>query len=261
MLNAMKLGLPLKGLTLLLSLSLFSAPLSAQIKKYQEQFSNLSPAEQKKFSEALVKSTQLLSEKRFFETLHAIAPANKTIPNHPSIRIIKASIDVQLRNFEEAEAQFLSLHEEFEDNLSTAFNLGEMYFVQSKWEKALQYFKVSNSLAVGSDQSTFYYLIEFKKFICYIKLNQQANAEEIARKYDYLTDSPIHYYIEFITSLEKGDIQEAIASRARAIRIFSNKPSDIKVFDDSLAETNYLKLATEKIVEYSLEDSTTEGNN
>jgi len=226
----------LTGFTLLLSSSF-----AVGFKKYNELFKNLSPSDQKKFTESLNKGQKLASEKRMFEALDALAVAEKIIPNHPSIRLTDASIEVHFRNFAAAEKIYQGLYNEDPDNIVVLFNLGEMQFVQGKWKFAVERFEDSVAKTYTVKKEPIYYIAEYKAYICYRKLGNETKAQAIADKYDYKTDDPIYYYIQVEKALSNGDKETASRYQQRAARIFGRSAGLLFPYVDSLEESGYLE--------------------
>ena len=83
-------------------------------------------------------------------------------------------------------------------------------------------------------------LVEFKILLCKKKLGKKDEVKVLAEKYDYLDDSPYHYYAMAALAYDAEKLVEAEQWLARAGRIFRD-PNVIAPWQDTLVEYGYIK--------------------
>ena len=233
----MKTGLSLITIALALVFSLSS--ISAKTKlSFQEQLENLSPSERKSFNEHIAEAKRMQDEKRIFESLDSLAKAESMVQKHPYIMQLQAAADIEYRQFDKAEAIYKELNQMAPKNPSFIFNLGEMHFVQSKWQNAKKQFEEILEIGKHTKTSPLYYLTEYKVYICNIKLGNKTAAEEHESKYDYTVDSPIYYCTEYIQAFLENDTIEATKWLERANKVFG--ASAMTSWIDTLQESGYI---------------------
>ncbi len=233
----MKTGLSLITIALALAFSLSS--ISAEIElSFQEQLENLSPSERKSFNEHIAEAKRMQAEKRIFESLDAIAKADQMVQKHPVVMQLQAATDVEYRQFDKAEATYKELNQLFPKVHSFIFNLGEMHFVQSKWQNAKNRFEEILEVGKHAKTTPLYYLTEYKVYICNIKLGNKTAVEEHESKYDYTVDSPIYYCTEYIQAFLANDTIEATKWIERANNVFG--ASAMTSWIDSIQESGLI---------------------
>ena len=76
--------------------------------------------------------------------------------------------------------------------------------------------------------------------LCMKKLGMDAEAAALADKYDFLDDSPFHYFAQAALAYDKKDLIKAEEWLAIAGRIFQD-PNVIAPWQDTLVEYGYIK--------------------
>jgi tetratricopeptide (TPR) repeat protein len=206
----------------------------------QKAFSNLPEERRKEFIKHLEEATRLFQQKRIFETIDQLDKADAIFPNSPEVLNIRGSCLVEFRAFDKAIAAFKEALKLSPDNPSIEFNIGEVYFVSKQWQEAHDVFsKVLGSLD-KPEHLALSRLTEFKILLCKNKLGQKDEVLELAEKYDFLDDSPYHYYAKAALAYEANDLIKAEEWLAIASRIFQD-PNIIAPWQDTLVEYGYIK--------------------
>jgi tetratricopeptide (TPR) repeat protein len=239
--------------TALFSLLLLINPLSAQVQApaagpkpaadallpNQQAFLNLPEEKRKDFIKHFSEANRVFQQKRIFETLDELEKASAIFKDSPEIHNLRGSCFVEMRSFDKALAEFDKAAALSKNNPSIEFNIGEVYFVTKQWQKALDVFeKVMKALppqniALGR-------LVEFKKLLCLKKLDRKDEVTILAEKYDFLDDSPFHYYAKAALAYDNNDLVKAEEWLATASRIFQD-PNVLAPWQDTLVEYGYIK--------------------
>lgn len=228
--------------TLCASLLLLLAP-AQTIKEHQSQLNDLSPTQKKQFFDSLKESEKLLQEKRIFDAIHSLEDARKLLPNNPYVTRLRANTYIEIRMFDTSRALYQELLDYNPKKPSLLFNLGEMDFVEHKWKESLEYFTQARSYNAGRNLG-FTDLLAFKIYICNKKLGNKDMINEAESAYDYTSDTPLYYYINFVKYKETGDKEEAMKWAQRATNIFG--PKALAPWNDTITEAGFLDEVAEK---------------
>lgn len=239
-------------LTALLSSLILLTPLAAQnepapaakapdqaLLPNQQAFLNLPKEKRDEFIKHLGEATRIFQQKRIFETLEELEKAAAIFKDSPEIHNLRGSCYVEMRSFDKALAEFDKAAAFSKDNPSIGFNIGEVYFVTKEWQKALDIFQQimkqlpPENLSLGR-------LVEFKILLCMKKLGKDNEATILAEKYDFLDDSPFHYYAKAALAYDQNDLIKAEEWLATAGRIFRD-PNVLAPWQDTLVEYGYIK--------------------
>ena len=206
---------------------------------YQKAFTNLPLQKRTEFIKHQREAARLFSEKRVIESLDALVLAERVFDQSPELHNLRGSCYVELRAFEKSLASFRKALEISGGNPSILFNVGEVYFVTQKWQQAHDNFEAllknlpKENVGLGR-------ITEFKLMLCKLKLDKEQEAMALAEKYDFLDDSPYHYFAKATLAYEKDDLEEAEQWIARAGRIFRN-PAILAPWHDTMVEYGYIK--------------------
>jgi len=205
----------------------------------QKAFLNLPEERRKEFMQHIQEAMRLFEQKRIFETLDEVEKAAKIFDKSAEVLNIRGSCYVEMRAFDKALADYLKAAEISPNNPSIEFNIAEVYFVTKEWQKSHDRF--SEILKGIPDQNiALSRLVEFKILLCKKKLGQKDEAMILANKFDFLDDSPFHYYAKAAIAYDDGDLVKAEEWLAIASRIFRD-PNVIAPWQDTLVEFGYIK--------------------
>lgn len=216
-----------------------AAPAQAKLLPHQQAFLNLPEEKRKEFIALFQEANKLFQEKRIFETLDRLAKAEKIFQDSPEIKNLQGSCYVEIRAFDKALAHFNEAMKISGKTPTLAFNISEVHFVTKDYRKALEGFEEvlrmlpPNNIGMGR-------IVEFKILICKNKLGMNDDVKILAGKYDYLDDSPFHYYAQAVLAYDAGNDVEAEQSIGRATRIFQD-PALLSAWQDTMIESGYVK--------------------
>ena len=214
------------------------SPVQSDLQTNQKDFLNLSEEDRTKFTEHLSEASRLFQQKRIFECLDEISDAEAIFSQSAELLNLRGSCYVEMRAFDKAMVALSEALKISPNNDSIQFNIGEVYFVTKEWQKAHDIFKEilpkipTNNISLSR-------FVEFKIFLCKLKLNQNDEITILAQKYDFLDDSPYHYFAQATLAYEKKNIVEAEEWLGRASRIFQD-PRIIAPWRDTFVEFGYI---------------------
>jgi Tfp pilus assembly protein PilF len=205
----------------------------------QKEFLNLPEATRKEFFKHLGEANRLFQEKRVFETLDVLDKATRIFADSPEILNLRGSCYVEMRAFDKAIADFNKALQLSKSNPSVEFNIGEVYFVTKEWQKCSDLFERILK-DIPKEQMALGRLVEFKILLCKKKLGKDEEVKALVDKYDFLDDSPYHYYAQAAVAYENKDLIKAEEWLARAGRIFQD-PNILAPWQDTMVEYGYIK--------------------
>ena len=121
-------------------------------------------------------------------------------------------------------------------NLTIQFNLATHY-VNHDYSRALKAF--TELLLPFKDNPGMTPLLQFKRYICARKLDNQPLAAELEKLYGPMDDTPYYYCTQAILKLMEGDKEAAQEQLLSAIRIYGGT-SAIQAFTDAMTEAGIL---------------------
>lgn len=220
-----------------------AAEAAPELSENQKAFLNLPEEKRKDFAKHLSEASRMFQAKRIFESLDELHKAEKIFADVPELYNLKGSCYVEFRDFDKAMEEFQKAAKFSPNNPSIEFNIAEVRFVTArqngKWQEAHDSFEAlagkipENNIALGR-------LVEFKLLLCKIKLGQKDEVQKLAEKYDYLDESPYHYFANAAIAYEKGDLLKAEEWLAMSGRIFGD-PAILAPWQDTLVEFGYIK--------------------
>lgn len=210
-----------------------------ELVKAREAFMNLPEERRVEYGKHLEEAKRMFQEKRVLEAMDEAHQAAAIFPDGADTHNLLGSCHVELRAFDKALREFEAAAALAPGSLSIEFNIGEVLFVTKQWRKALESFRKvlagmpAENVALGR-------LTEFKILLCQLKLGETREAEKLAAKYDFLDDSPFHYYANASLAYEAEDRVKAEEWLGIARRVFRN-PAVLAPWQDTLVEYGYIK--------------------
>jgi len=205
----------------------------------QQAFLNLPKEKREEFVKVIQEANRLFQQKRIFEVMAELDKAEKIFADSPEILNLRGSCFVEIRAFDKALEQYQKAADLAKDSTSIRFNIGEVYFVTREWQKALDVFEQIMK-ELPPEPIAMPRLVEFKIMLCKNKLGMKQEVEILAEKYDFLDDSPFHYYAKAALAYEANDLVKAEEWLAMANRIFQD-PNILAPWQDTLVEYGYIK--------------------
>ncbi|WP_035604902.1 hypothetical protein [Haloferula sp. BvORR071] len=216
---------------------------------YEIAFSNLPEEKRLEYTKKLMEARRMFADKRIFETIDKANEAKAIFPDDPELLTLIGSCQVEFRDFDKAMAAFKKASDLMPERVETYFNIAELSFVTKNWAEAetnlTKVLKLIERQPSGTEKSDRASLLinrlsEFKLLLVKLKLNKAAEAASMAKKYDYLDDSPYPYYAQAAILFSQGKEVEAENLMARGSRIFQD-PNLLSPWQDTMVEFGYVK--------------------
>jgi tetratricopeptide (TPR) repeat protein len=214
-----------------------------ELPAYEQEFSNIPKEKREEFLKALAEAQRLFAQKRVFESINKANEAAAIFSNHPDLQVLLGASQVEFRNFDKAMEHFKEADKLSPGQSSILFNIAELNFVTKDWAAAETNLEKVLSLAGKSTNPSdiqLSRLVEFKLLLCKLKLGKKDEAKKLAKKYDYLDDSPFPYYAEAAIAFSESRDIDAEGAMARGGRIFVS-PELIAPWQDTMMEFGYIK--------------------
>jgi tetratricopeptide (TPR) repeat protein len=214
-----------------------------ELRAFEQEFSNLPKEQREEFIKKLTEAQRLFAQKRVFEAISMANEAAKIFSNQPDLQLLLGACQVEFRDFDKAMEHFKEADKLTPGAVGILFNIAELNFVTKDWAAAEKNFEKVLLVATKSPRPEQFQLVrlaEFKLLLCKIKLGKKDEAAKLAKKYDYLDDSPFPYFAEAAIAFSEGRDIEAEGSMARGARIFAN-PEAISAWQDTMMEFGYIK--------------------
>ncbi|MEK7952464.1 tetratricopeptide repeat protein [Luteolibacter soli] len=214
-----------------------------EIRAFEQEFSNLPKEQREEFMKKLGEGQRLFGQKRVFEAINKANEAAAIFKAHPDLQVLLGACQVEFRNFDKAMEHFKEADKLAPGISSILFNMAELNFVTKDWKAAetnLEKVLLVSKKSTLSGDLQLSRLVEFKLLLCKLKLGKKDEAAKLAKKYDYLDDSPFPYYAEAAMAFSEGRDVEAEGAMARGGRIFAN-PEMIAPWQDTMVEFGYIK--------------------
>lgn len=205
----------------------------------QQDFLNLPEERRKDFINHLGTASRLFQQKRIFEALESVEKARGIFEASPEVYNLRGSCYVEMRSFDKALQDFGRAAELSKDNPSIEFNIAEVLFVTRQWQKSLDAFE-KVLLKIPEKSTALSRLVEFKILLCQKKVGRKDDAVILAEKYDFMDDSPFHYYAQAALAYDDKRLSEAEQWLARAARVFRSQDV-LSPWQDTLVEYGYIK--------------------
>jgi tetratricopeptide (TPR) repeat protein len=205
----------------------------------QRAFLNLPEERRMEFAQHITRAVELFQLKRLFEALDEITKAELIFDQNADLLNLKGSVYVEMRNFDKALEAYLQADKFVPNNQSILFNIAEVYFVTQQWEEAHKRFEaiVANT---NDENLGFKRIAEFKLMLIKQRLGKDKEVAALLDKYDFLDDSPYHYYAEAAKAYEAKDVVKAEEWLARAARVFED-PNILAPWQDTMVEYGYIQ--------------------
>lgn len=252
------------------------APVSdSQLKQEQlnKEFGNLPKEQRVKYLTMRQEANRLFSQKRTFEALVTLYEMQEIFDKDPAAFNLFGAISVEFRDFDHARKHFKKALDLSGEDPKILFNLAELAFCNNEWEsclKDLNYIlnkieeneKIAKAKAIekGQEPSKYSYLdtefakiMIFKQMLCHLALAQDESvsaeqqkvhtkkANDIAKKFNYMVDSPFYYYANAALAFSKENKTEASIWVVTAKKVFYNSPVTTSSWDDTLVEFGYIE--------------------
>ncbi len=239
----------MKALSLILLGLLLVAPFNAQAQEapaanaqptWAAEFHALPNATKQEYLKHYSTAEKAFSQKKSIEALFALAEAEKLFSNNPGLYNLRGACYVEIRNVEKAMESFKKALELDPNNLSIQFNLAESHFIKHDYQGALTHFTdLLNKFSALKNTQSIIPLLQFKRYICATKLNDEKLAKELEGLYSPIDDTPYYYCVQAVKSFIADDKVAAQEKLMSAMRIFRGT-SALQAMTDALTEAGYV---------------------
>ena len=202
-----------------------------------QEFNNLPETTRKSYIAQFRKAEQLFAQKRIMECLFSLMELEKLYAGNPGLYNLRGACYIEIRNIEKALENFEKAQKLDPSNLTIQFNLAEAHYVNHDYSRALKAF--TELLLPFKDNPGMTPLLQFKRYICARKLDNQPLAAELEKLYGPMDDTPYYYCTQAILKLMEGDKEAAQEQLLSAIRIYGGT-SAIQAFTDAMTEAGIL---------------------
>jgi len=218
------------------------------------RFSNLPLEVRKNYFQLKKDAYRYFKNKRLFESMMTVFEMFEIFDEDPQAYNLLGSIHIEFRDFNRARTNFnKALNTSKSDNI-ILFNLAEIEFCSSNWERSLTKFKQLKTVQTGQINTEIDRLIDLKIMLChlaladpqYTKIDQSkktshlASAQELSSKYTYLDDSPYFYYAQASLAFFDNDTDKAKEWLSSARTVFRNNPTLLASWTDTFIEFGYI---------------------
>lgn len=232
-----------------------------------EKYTNFSEAKKAQYIELVNEGNVHTSEGNFGAAYASFSKAEIISSGDYVLEFKLARALTQLRLFDEAEAYLLSALFKSPSNVSLRYNLGEVYFVSKKFDKATEQFLIVKKLTkfhkteavrlkqnVKENDLAFNIVdfVDFKLQLCYLGLKEKqqpaskdflaydAKYKELNKKFSKRAFTPLYYYSVALNLLNEGNEKDALNWARKSEAIFKDK-SIRSSYIDALIEFGLLK--------------------
>ena len=215
----------------------------AELPAFAQEFSNLPKEKRDEYQLKFAEAQRLFAQKRVFETISKANEAAAIFKNSPELQNLLGACQVEFRDFDKAMEHFKAADKLMPGEPSILFNMAELNFVTKDWAAAeTNLGKVLSMIEKSTKPEDVQVsrLVEFKLLLAKLKLGKKDEAAKMAKKYDYLDDSPFPYYAEAAIAFAEGREMDAESAMARGSRIFRD-PALISSWQDTMIEFGYIK--------------------
>lgn len=231
-------GLARLGLALSLAclLPLSPLPLAAQEETAPAPDAPAPAAEQKPemspdFIRLYKEATQLLREEKYQEALAKLDEAEQIEANTNSMNL-RGAIYTEMRDYENARQSFQKAVEASPDSFGPKFNLGEVDFLQRRYERARLRF---NQLLQENDQND---LVRYKLYLTYLLDGDKDKARAMLGDFNFAGDMPGYYFAHAAWEFAAERPKVAYGWIGSATSIYPGQVNNL--FADSLIELGWL---------------------
>mgnify|MGYP001542507043 FL=1 len=212
-----------------------TAPTPAWVQK----FNTLPEETRKQYIGKFQEAERFFAQKRTLESLFSLLELEKIFDGNPGLYNLRGACYIEIRNIEKALENFEKALKLDPENLTVQFNLAEALYVSHDYAKALKAFTELLPHFKDTDKNGIIPLLQFKRYICARKLDNQPLAKELEGLYGPMDDTPYYYCIQAVMKYLGGDQNAAQEQVLSAFRIYQGT-SALQAFTDAMTEAGIL---------------------
>lgn len=211
---------------------------AAQPPGWVREFNELPEKDRKNYISQFQQAEQLFAQKRTMECLFTLMELEKIFTGNPGLYNLRGACYIEIRNMDKALENFQQALKLDPGNLTVQFNLAEARYVNHDYAKALKAFTELLAHFKGNDNGMTP-LLQFKRYICARKLDNQPLARELENLYGPMDDTPYYYCTQAVMKYLDGDKNAAQEQLLSAIRVYQGT-SALQAFTDAMTEAGIL---------------------
>lgn len=187
---------------------------------------------EEKYRVTYVRAAQAFSRNDLETAIQFLELAEQAKPGQANTANLRGAIFTRQRDWSKAQAAFEEALKLQPDLPMAQFNLGEVLFLNGKYQEARARFQNFLNSQPKNDLGL------YKIYLCDLLGGNQAKAEDFLRSLQPNPESPIYYFSKAAEAFVQGNKAAAVEFISSAYRIY---PADANAtFADSLVEKGYL---------------------
>jgi tetratricopeptide (TPR) repeat protein len=181
---------------------------------------------QRRLSMVLRQSTKFYEAGEYQMALDRLAVLQGALGQDLSVLNLRGAILTKLGQYQEAREIFDAILATDPNYFPAAFNLGEVQFIAGDYQGALENFQRIRRRDPRNE------LVRFKVLLCHLLLNQDDQAQKIAKGLIPAGNTPAWYYAQAMIARKAGDEKSARKHLAAARSIYQKV--NCQLFDESI---------------------------
>ena len=187
---------------------------------------------EERFKVAYVRSAQAFSRNDLENAIKFLDMAEQAKPSQANAVNLRGAIYTRQRDWSKAQAAFEEALRLQPDLPMAHFNLGEVLFLNNKYQEARERFQIFINSQPKNDLGL------YKIYLCDLLGQNKAKADNFLSSLQPSPSSPIYYFSKAAEAFAKGDKEAGMRFVESAYRIYP--PDANATFADSLVEKGYL---------------------
>jgi len=187
---------------------------------------------EEKFKVTYVRAAQAFSRNDLENAIKFLDMADQAKPSQANTANLRGAIYTRQRDWPKAQAAFEEALKLQSDLPMAQFNLGEVLFLNNKYQEARERFQIFVNSQPKNDLGL------YKIYLCDLLGNDKGKAENFLSTLQPSPGSPLYYFAKAAEAFVKGDKTVAMEFIGSAYRIYP--PDANATFADSLVEKGYL---------------------
>lgn len=187
---------------------------------------------EERFKVAYVRAAQSFSRNDLTNAVQLLEIAEQAKPGQANTANLRGAVFTRQRDWPKAQAAFEEALKLQPDLPMAQFNLGEVLFLNGKYEEAREKFQIFVNSQPKNDLGL------YKIYLCDLLGGNPAKAQDFLKSLEPDPLSPIYYFSKAAEAFARGDKAQAMEFVGSAYRIYP--PDANATFADSLVEKGYL---------------------
>jgi len=187
---------------------------------------------EERFKVAYVRAAQSFSRNDLTNAVQLLEIAEQAKPGQANTANLRGAVFTRQRDWPKAQAAFEEALKLQPDLPMAQFNLGEVLFLNGKYEEAREKFQIFVNNQPKNDLGL------YKIYLCDLLGGNPAKAQDFLKSLEPDPLSPLYYFSKAAEAFARGDKAQAMEFVGSAYRIYP--PDANATFADSLVEKGYL---------------------